>query len=67
MAGEDTLQRGKDRLALFLERGEVAAHATEDNGAGRTAKTAGDLLLDLDHAQIAFGLIVVEGHAPVRL
>src|SRR5438093_2384700 len=65
MPGEDTLKRGKHCLALLLERGEVAPQTTEGDRAGGTAETAGDLLLDFDHAQVAFRLIVVEGHAPI--
>ncbi len=65
MTGEDALEGGKDGLALRLEGGEVAPQATEDNGAGRAAEAPGHLLLDRDHAQVAFGLVVVERHAPV--
>ena len=56
MPGEDTLKRGKHGLALLLERGEVAPQTTEDGRARGTAETAGDLLLDFDHAQVAFSV-----------
>jgi len=43
----------------------IAANAAELVGPVRAAETAGDLALDFEHAQVAFGLIVVEGHAEV--
>jgi len=45
MTGEDALERGEHRLSLLFERGEIAAQPAEDDRAGGTAKTAGDLLL----------------------
>jgi hypothetical protein len=34
-------------------------------GSGEGAQTAGDLLPDLDHPDLAFGAVVVERHADV--
>src|SRR3954462_3142827 len=51
--------------AVFGRRGEVGAHRGEVLGAGEGAHTPGDLLLDLDHADVAFGRVVVEGHPEV--
>ena len=56
MTGEDTPKGRKHRLSLLLQRGEITAQPIEDDGAGGAAEAAGDLLLDLDHAQVAFGL-----------
>src|SRR5690606_34956499 len=43
----------------------VAANAAEISSALGAAETAGDLVLDLKHAQIAFSLVIVERHAEV--
>lgn len=45
--------------------GQVAAKGQECAGAGLAAPAAGDLLLDLDHPDVAFGLVVVERDAEV--
>src|SRR5262249_10147459 len=42
-----------------------AAPVTERIGAALAAKGGRDLLLDSHHAQIAFSLVVVEGHEPL--
>src|SRR5579885_2078206 len=58
-------QSRKQRLSLFSERGEVAPDAAKVQGATPTAKTAGDLLLDFEHANIALSLRVVERHTQI--
>jgi len=45
--------------------GEVGAYGAELFGAGERAQTAGDLLPELDHADLAFGGVVVERAAQV--
>lgn len=47
---------------MFLGRLKITAHGTERLGAGESPKAATDLLLQLGHAQVSFGLVVVEGH-----
>ena len=44
---------------------DIAAETGEVGGAGGGAESAGDFEFDLDHADIAFGLVVVEGDAEV--
>src|SRR4051812_43378167 len=51
--------------AVFGGSGEVGAHRGEVLGAGEGAQAPGHLLLDLHHADVAFGGIVVEGHPRV--
>lgn len=51
--------------ALFAQRGEVGADGAEGLGAGDGTETPGGLLLEFRHADIAFGMVVVEGHARV--
>ncbi len=46
---------------MFANGGEVSANAGEHLSAGEGAESAGDFLLDLDHADVAFGLVVSEG------
>jgi len=45
--------------------GDVAAHGAERFRAGQGSPAAGDLLLQFDHPQVAFGLVVVERHGEV--
>ncbi len=48
-------------MSLLAEARQVAADARVGNRAGIATKAAGDLLLDLEAAQIALGLVVIEG------
>ena len=50
---------------LLAQGGEVGANGGERLGAIFAAEAAGDFLLELRHADVAFGLVVVEGHAQV--
>src|SRR4051812_12218572 len=55
-----------DLLAAALSRGrEVGAHRGEVLRASEGAQTAGHLLLDLGHPDVAFGRVVVERHPGV--
>ena len=55
----------EDVAALFAQGGEVGADGAEGLGTGDGAETPGGLLLELGHTDIAFGLVVVEGHPQV--
>ena len=55
----------KDVAALFAQRGYVRADGAEGLGAGDGTEAPGGFLLELGHADIAFGLVVVEGHTQV--
>ena len=58
---------GMEQADLVLaEGGEVAADAAEGLDAFLAAEATRDLLLQLDQAQIALGLVVVERHAKVE-
>ncbi len=50
----------EDIAALFAQRGEVGTDGAEGFGTGDGTETPGGLLLELGHADIAFGQIVVE-------
>ena len=65
MAGENAGQAGEGVVALLAHGGEIATDAAEVVRPGGAAEAAGDLLLDFEHAQVALGQIVVEGHAKV--
>src|SRR5689334_25190782 len=65
MAGERSFEGSEEGVALLAQRREVAAQDTEGIRTGPRAEGAGDLLLHLDHAQVAFGLVVVEGNGEV--
>lgn len=60
MTKQGGLQSRKQVQALFAQGGERASNPAEVNRASRTAEGARHLLLDFEHAQIAFGQIVVE-------
>ena len=55
----------EDIAALFAQRGEVGADGAERLCAGDGTETPRGFLLELGHADIAFGQIIIEGHALV--
>ncbi len=55
----------EDVAALFTQRGEVGADGAEGLGTGDGTETPGGFLLELGHTDIAFGLVIVEGHPRV--
>lgn len=63
------MQRGlesrKQRQISFAQRRQAAPNAGKCLNTNQGAKAARNFLLDLDHAQIALGLIVIKRHAPV--
>src|SRR5216683_8085519 len=65
MTAKSALQSRQERESLFAQRGHIAPNAAKSLCASQTAETARDLLLDLDHAQISFGEIVVKIHAQI--
>src|SRR5262249_17494669 len=54
-----------ERDALLAQRGVVAPDPRERLRAALRAERAGDLLLDLEHAQVLLCLVVVEGDGEV--
>lgn len=50
---------------MVAQGGEVPAEAREGGSAVWAAEAPGDLLLDLQHAQVALGLVVVERHPQI--
>jgi hypothetical protein len=51
-------------LAVFGCCGEVASDGAELAGSGRGAEAAGYFLPEFDHADVAFGSVVVRGYSP---
>ncbi len=66
MTNKSLLQRSKDRKPLLMQRGKIAANATEADETLWGAEAARDLLLYLDHAQIPLGLIVIKRHGEIE-
>src|SRR6266852_1338343 len=65
MTSKSGLQSRQEGESLFAQGGQIAANPAKSACTPKTAETARDLLLDLDHAQIAFGEIVVKIHAKI--
>ena len=65
MADQSLLQSGEERHSLLTEGRQIAADATKGLRAGTRTETARDLLLDFDHANIAFSLAIVERHGEI--
>src|SRR5947209_2440704 len=65
MADKDSSQSLKHAMTLLTHGGEIAADATKRRQSGLTAKGARNLLLHLDHAQVALGLIVGKGNGQI--
>src|SRR6266566_7381298 len=65
MADQDLFQGGQDSEPLLAQRREIASDAAEGRSESLRAETAGNLLLDLHHADIALREAVVERHGKV--
>src|SRR5258708_14327685 len=65
LAGKDRVERSQEGLALLAQGRQIAADRRVGIRPSVTAETARDLLLPLEPAQIAFGLVVVEGDGEV--
>ena len=50
---------------MFAHGGEIGTDDAVDIEAGLSAPTAGDFLLELGHAQVAFSLVVIERYTMV--
>ena len=55
----------EDVAPLFTQCGEVGADGAEGLGTGDGTETSGGFLLKLGHTDIAFGLVIVEGHPQI--
>src|SRR5438552_5598403 len=62
---KDSSHGGQHGATLFAHRGKITANGTKSRCPLFTAKGAGNLLLDLDHPQIAFGQIVRKRHRKI--
>ncbi len=65
MADQGLLQGGQHSETLLAQRREIAWDAAEGHSESIRAETAGDLLLDLHHPQIALREAIVERHGEV--
>jgi hypothetical protein len=65
MAGESSLQSGKQRNALCAQGGQIATDTAKRVSASHRAETPRNLLLELDHAHITLRLIVVKIHPEI--
>src|SRR2546426_4288973 len=65
MTKQGSLQGGKQRHALLTQGGQVATNARKGLCASEGSEAARDLLLDFDHAQIPFRLVVIKIHTQV--
>jgi hypothetical protein len=59
---EESIQ---DIKPLLAQGSEIASNATELSCPRFRAEAAGDFLLEFHHAQIPFGLIVIEGEGEI--
>ena len=60
---EEELERIKDRISLLAGSGDNTPDFGEGAGSLRGSEATADLELGLDHSQVPFGLVVIEGDA----
>ncbi len=65
MAGEEVAEYVHGALLVFAGGAEVGPDVEEGVGAVLGSPASADLLLELDHPDVAFGLVVVERDAEV--
>src|SRR5215203_2937854 len=65
MSGKESREQCKGRMTLFEHGREIRAETTSSLRTRPRAKTTGDFLLNLDHANIAFHQIIVERHGKI--
>ena len=65
VTSEDSGEGRQERLALLAESRQIPSDRRIGSGSLVAAEAARDLLLDLESAQIAFRLIVIEGDGQV--
>ena len=66
LATKRCLQSIKQVESLFAQRRKIATNAAKAHGPLLTAKGARHFLLDFEHADIAFGQIVVKGDLQIQ-
>src|SRR5713226_6805371 len=65
MPTKSGLQRRQQGEVLFAQGGQIAPNAAKSLSPSEGAKTARNLLLELDHAHIPLGLVVVKIHPQI--
>src|SRR5207342_1637198 len=60
MTEQSRFKGSQDGQALLAQGGDIATNATKRLGADQAAETAGDLLLNFDHANIALGQTIIK-------
>src|SRR6266702_5190778 len=65
MTTKGGLQRRQQRQTLFAQRRQITANASKGLSESLAAEAAGDFLLDLDHAKISLGQIIVKIHTKI--
>gem|GEM_PF-5983004 len=65
MTAESCFEGMEDRETSLVDGGDISADAGEGERTGEAAECARDLLLHLDHTQIAIHQVVVKGDAEV--
>jgi len=55
----------KSGEAVFASGGQVATQGAKSLSDTQGAKSAGDFLLEFDHANVAFGQIIIKGDAKI--
>jgi len=61
LTSKDRSEGSQHGMTLLAHRGEITANATKSRCPVLTTKRSGDLLLDFDHPQIPFGLVIRKG------
>src|SRR6266568_6446689 len=65
MTTKGGLQRRQQRQTLFAQRRQITANASKGLSESLAPEAAGDFLLDLDHAKISLGQIIVKIHPKI--
>src|SRR5579875_1985348 len=65
MTKQGSLQSRQRVQTLLAQGGKVATNAAKGLSSSLAAKTPRNLLLHLDHAEIALGLVVIKRHGKV--
>src|SRR5713226_4737928 len=65
MTDQDLFQGSQQSKTLLAQRREIASNAAKGHSESLRAETAGDLLLDLDHPNIALRKAIVKRHGEV--
>jgi hypothetical protein len=65
MTGKEICEKSKGRMTLLEHGREIGTETASGLCAGPSAKTAGDFLLNLDHANVTFHEVIVERDSKV--